>query len=131
MIAFGDHRLDGLDVIGSKFDDVHRHLFTFALEEDKELVNLRAVAEGKATHIEALSLPPGGEDPSKAELIRHNMFVDGKDQEGILYDRAKLLAGNVIRGPAVVLEMDSTTVILPDHIGKVDGLGNILITPDD
>ena len=59
------------------------------------------------------------------------MFVDGKDQQGILYDRAKLRAGNIIRGPAVVLEMDSTTVILPGHVGKVDGLGNILITPND
>ena len=121
----------GLDAIGSKFDDMHKHLFTFALPEDKELVNPRAVAEGKATHIEAISVPPGGEDPSKAELVRHNMFVDGKDQQGILYDRAKLRAGNIIKGPAVVLEMDSTSVILPGHVGKVDGLGNILITPDD
>jgi len=126
-----DLEKDGLDAIGSKFNDIHKHLFTFALDEDKELVNLRAVAEGKATHIKALSLPPGGEDPSKAELIRHNMFVDGKDQQGILYDRAKLRAGNIIRGPAVVLEMDSTTVILPGHVGNVDGLGNILITPND
>jgi N-methylhydantoinase A/oxoprolinase/acetone carboxylase beta subunit len=59
------------------------------------------------------------------------VVVDGKDQQGILYDRAKLRAGNIIRGPAVVLEMDSTTVILPGHVGKVDGLGNILITPND
>ncbi|MCZ6517610.1 MAG: hydantoinase/oxoprolinase family protein [Gammaproteobacteria bacterium] len=126
-----DLEKDGLDVIGSKFNDIHEHLFTFALPEDKELVNLRAVAEGKATHIEALGVPEGGENPSKAELARHKMFVDGKDQQGTLYDRAKLRARNIIRGPAIVLEMDSTTVILPGHVGKVDKLGNILITPED
>jgi len=128
--ALGDVEKDGLDVIGSKFDDIHKHLFTFALPEDKELVNLRAVAEGKATHIEALSVPKGGKSPSAAELARHKMFVDGKNRLGTLYDRAKLRSGNVMKGPAIVLEMDSTTVILPGHVGKVDELGNILITPE-
>ena len=39
-------------------------------------------------------------------------------------------AGNIVKGPAIVMEMDSTTVILPQHHGKVDKLGNILIYPD-
>ena len=47
-----------------------------------------------------------------------------------VYDRARLKAGNRIAGPAIVMEMDSTTVILPKHHGKVDAYGNILIYPD-
>ena len=47
-----------------------------------------------------------------------------------VYDRAKLKAGNRLKGPAIVIEMDSTTVILPKHTGHVDKLGNILIYPD-
>ena len=47
-----------------------------------------------------------------------------------MYDRAKLKAGNRIKGPAIVMEMDSTTVVLPKHTGLVDRLGNILIYPD-
>jgi hypothetical protein len=47
-----------------------------------------------------------------------------------VYDRAKLGAGNRIPGPAIVMEMDSTSVILPKHHGKVDVYGNILIYPD-
>jgi N-methylhydantoinase A len=35
----------------------------------------------------------------------------------------------VVKGPAIVLEMDSTTLILPNHVGRVDDWGNILITP--
>jgi len=46
-----------------------------------------------------------------------------------LYDRSKLKSGNVVKGPAIVLEMDSTTLILPGHVGTVDDWGNILITP--
>ena len=48
-----------------------------------------------------------------------------------MYDRALLKSGNRIAGPAIVMEMDSTTVILPKHHGKVDAYGNILIYPDD
>ena len=55
----------------------------------------------------------------------------GKDVTAVVYDRAKLLAGNKVRGPAIVMEMDSTTVILPKHTGHVDKSGCILIYPDN
>jgi hypothetical protein len=55
----------------------------------------------------------------------------GRDCVATVYDRAKLKAGNRIAGPAIVMEMDSTSVILPKHHGKVDAHGNILIYPDD
>jgi N-methylhydantoinase A len=45
----------------------------------------------------------------------------------VIYDRAKLLAGDVISGPAIVVEMDSTTLIEADCVGTVDHVGNILI----
>jgi len=56
--------------------------------------------------------------------------MDGKDCTATVYDRARLNAGNRIPGPAIVMEMDSTSVILPKHHGKVDTYGNILIYPD-
>lgn len=120
----------GLDVIGRQFDEVHTQLFTFALQEEKEIVNLRAVAQGKPASVRAAGLEKGGSDPSAALLDEHLMFVDGKDRKAKLYDRSRLLAGNVVRGPAVILQMDTTTVILPDHIGRVDEFGNIVITPE-
>lgn len=120
----------GLDVIGDQFDERHRQLFTFALENDKELVNLRAVAQGAEASIVATKVPQGSADPvASSKLAKGRVFVDGKIRMAQLYDRRKLKAGNVIAGPAVILEMDSTTVVLPDHIGTVDELGNLLITP--
>jgi N-methylhydantoinase A len=56
--------------------------------------------------------------------------MEGKSLTARVYDRAKLEAGNVMAGPAIVMEMDSTTVILPEHRGHVDPHGNILIHPD-
>jgi N-methylhydantoinase A len=120
----------GLDVVGDQFDEMHKQLFTFALEEEKELINLRAVAQGKPTTVKAQTIPKGGASPAAANIATHKVYMDGKDLDGKLYDRSKLKFGNVIKGPAIILEMDSTTVILPGHVGKVDSLGTILITPD-
>jgi len=104
-------------------------LFTFALPLDKEMVNLRAVVQGAPTNVRAPKVAKGGKSPSAAETAKLRIFVEGKDQDATLYDRSKLQSGNVISGPAIVLEMDSTTLILPGHEGKVDDWGNILITP--
>lgn len=55
--------------------------------------------------------------------------MDGAPQAAAIYDRAKLRQGDVIQGPAVVIEMDSTTLIETRHIGTLDAFGNIMITP--
>ena len=61
---------------------------------------------------------------------KQKAYMDGKDVTVTVYDRAKLKAGNKVKGPAIVMEMDSTTVILPRHHGIVDKVGCILIYPD-
>ncbi len=128
--SMDDLEKHGLDIIGSRFDEMHKHLFTFALPAEKELVNLRAVAQGKPTTVKAVRVAKGGSDASAAVLGPHSVYVDGRDQKGALYDRGLLESGNVIKGPAVILQMDTTTLILPGHIGRVDDFGNILITPE-
>ena len=45
-----------------------------------------------------------------------------------IYDRNNLLARNQIEGPAIVEEVDSTTVILPEYVAEVDDFGNLLIS---
>jgi N-methylhydantoinase A len=55
--------------------------------------------------------------------------MDGARHAAVIYDRARLEAGDIIPGPAIVVEMDSTTLIEIRHVGAVDVHGNILITP--
>jgi len=47
----------------------------------------------------------------------------------VIYDRNKLHEGLVVSGPAIVSEMDSTTVVLPGYLAEVDAVGNLLINP--
>jgi len=43
------------------------------------------------------------------------------------FDRSRLMANNVILGPAIIEQMDTTIVIPPNQIAKVDPFGNIII----
>ena len=121
---------DGLSQAGKNFDAFHTRQFTFALDAEHEIVNLRAVVVGEYPNVKAIRVPKGTADASKAVIDKkHTIWSGGKRQSAKIYDRAKLRAGNVIQGPAVVTEFDSTTVILPDCMGTVDHVGCILITP--
>ena len=127
-----DLKKKGLDAIGDKFDVQHEQLFTFSLDAEKELVNLRAVVKDKALSIKAPSVGRGSKEPTKKSIIDDNaeVFMEGKKQIAKIYRRSLLKQGNVVQGPAIVTEMDSTTLILSGHNGQIDKFGNILINPD-
>jgi N-methylhydantoinase A len=59
----------------------------------------------------------------------HRLWMDGREQAAVIYDRSKLRQGDVIQGPAIVCEMDSTTLIESGCVARVDPVGNILIEP--
>ena len=129
-VSLADLQRDGLAVLTGRFDAEHLRLFTFNMDTEHELVNLRAVATGRALELPALTLSRGDGDPSQAKLRDHSLWMDGAQHAAVIYDRSKLEAGDVISGPAIVTEMDSTTLIETRHVGTVDAYGNILITPE-
>lgn len=118
---------DGVDGLLARFDAEHLRLFTFNMDTPHEIVNLRAVALGKALDLPAAQLPKGDGNPAAAKMRDHTLWMDGKEQAAIIYDRSKLRQGDIIPGPAIVVEMDSTTLIETGCVGNVDAVGNILI----
>jgi N-methylhydantoinase A len=124
--------LDGfaLQRVRSEFNAEHEQLFTFALDAEHEIVNLRAVVLSAASTVDAEQIDVGDADPSAAATATTTVWVDDAEAEATLYERAALRAGNRVTGPAIVTEMDSTTLILPGHTGEVDRFGTILIRPD-
>jgi N-methylhydantoinase A len=119
----------GLEALAAAFDEEHRRLFTFNMEAEHEFVNLRAVALGPVLDLPAIELARGTGDPIAAKLRDHELWMDGSSRAAVIYDRARLRAGDIIRGPAIIVEMDSTTLIETGHVGTVDRFGNIMITP--
>jgi N-methylhydantoinase A len=119
----------GVAALAAAFDAEHRRLFTFNMEAEHELVNLRTVALGKELELPAAEIEKGDGDPKRAKMRDHELWIGGGAKAAVIYDRAKLRAGDRIKGPAIVIEMDSTTLIHPGFDAKVDPFGNILITP--
>ncbi|MES2303094.1 MAG: hydantoinase/oxoprolinase family protein [Pseudomonadota bacterium] len=117
----------GVVWLTERFDDEHRRLFTFNMDSEHEIVNLRAVALGQALDLPAAQLPVGNGDPADAVIRDHELWMDGAMQKAVIYDRSKLKQGDKIPGPAIVTEMDSTTLIETGCVGTVDAVGNILI----
>ena len=106
--------------LGETFDAEHNRLFSFLLDVDHELVNARATVTGPRPDVAPVHLEQGDGDPTAA-LRRHEhpIHVGGEHGDARVYDRAKLRAGDVITGPAIVTEMDSTTLVLPGHAAEV------------
>jgi N-methylhydantoinase A len=118
--------------LGQAFDAEHDRLFSFLLTVDHELVNARATVTGPKPDIAPVSLPQGDGDPSAArveDLRDHTVYVGGEQVPAAVYDRARLRAGDVVTGPAIVTEMDSTTLVLPGHAATVHASGSLLINP--
>ena len=120
-------RAEGIAAILRRFDEEHHRLFTFNMDTPHEIVNLRAVALGRALDLPAAELPKGDGNPAAAKMRDHTLWMDGREQAAVIYDRAKLRQGDVIPGPAIVVEMDSTTLIESGCVATVDPVGNILI----
>ena len=118
---------DGVQGLLDRFDAEHLRLFTFNMDTPHEIVNLRAVALGQALDLPAVQLPKGDGNPAAAKMRDHMLWMDGREQDAIIYDRSKLRQGDIITGPAIVIEMDSTTLIESGCDATVDVVGNILI----
>jgi N-methylhydantoinase A len=115
--------------LAAQFDEEHKRLFTFNLDVPQEIVNIRVVALGKAANVSAERIPQGDGNPKAARVRDHKLYMDGKMQDAAIYDRSKLRAGDVVPGPAVITEMDSTTLVHTGHAATVDPFGNLLINP--
>ena len=56
------------------------------------------------------------------------LFADGRWQTAQVFDRMRLPAAARFTGPAIVQQVDATTVIEPGAIATVDAIGNLRIT---
>jgi N-methylhydantoinase A len=127
-------RLASMDTLlpdlGAAFDTEHERLFSFLLGTDHELVNARAAVSGPRPEIAPTLLEEGDGNPAAAQSGSTKVYVQGDFAEAPIYDRLLLRAGDVISGPAIVAEMDSTTLVLPGHTATTHPSGSLLITPD-
>jgi N-methylhydantoinase A len=119
-----------LEDLARRFGLAHERIYGFKLEHPVELVNLRAVGIGTVQKISLPKFEKEGPNAAAAVIEQHRAYFDGSFASVNVYDRGRFRTGNRIHGPAIIVQMDATTVIHPNHTGEVDEYLNILITPD-
>jgi len=112
------------------FERVHTQMYGYAAaEEPIQAVTFRLEATGIVKRAELKEHPFAGADPASALTGRRDVYFP--ETKGFVscpvYDREQLGPGMRLAGPAIVEQMDSTTVILPGQLGAVDAYLNILI----
>ena len=116
----------------ARFNDLHQQLYGVTFDVPVELVALRAVAVGKTPPaIEKPPLEGVVGDLAGALVETRPCYFNGQWQDTPNYDRDRLGEGARVNGPAIIVQYDTTTVLLPGHWAEVDGFGNLIIWPDD
>jgi len=118
---------DDVAVAVAGFHAEHDRAYGFsAREEPVECVNLRLTAVGRIAKPQLPRLEAKG--PAEPRSSRPVYFAErGGYLDCPVYDRYGLGAGAELPGPAVVEELDSTTIVHPGYRARVDDHGNLLI----
>ena len=126
----------GLDEVAlasvvADFHAQHEKAYGFAHPDSPvQLVNLRAVAHGHVGKPELPRLATGAGRPGPDALLGMRQVDFGAENGAVptpVLDRANLRCGDVIYGPAVVDQLDATTLVPPNWTATVDEYGNLLI----
>jgi len=125
-----EYKEKGIQLITDAFDDEHYQLFTFKLSDGHEILMIRAIVKVAQAKINSSANSSSSKVSLKDAVIKDSSFYhDSKWHDAKIYDRNKLHSKHLIPGPAIVSEMDSTTVILPKYEAAVDKVGNLIINP--
>ncbi len=111
------------------FDEMHELRYgTSAPAERAEIVSLRATVTGEMRKPPQEKIGKGGSAPPKSAFSgKRRVFFDSRFRDAPTYRRSELLAGNRIKGPALIEEHASTTVLMPGDAMTVDAWGNLAI----
>ena len=112
------------------FDQAHDLRYSHsAPEESADIVSLRVSAIGRLGKPQFPKIPQGETTPPAAARrgTRSVIFEGSGALEAAVFDRTKLLHGNVIKGPAIIEEVASTTVVEPGDTVTVNAFGHLVM----
>jgi N-methylhydantoinase A len=111
------------------FDDLHERRYAHhASDEPVEMINIRLVAVGQRPRVRLPQTALDGRAPHVAG--RRSVYLGRGDipVDCAIYEREALPSGGAVRGPALIQEYASTTVLFEGDRCVVSSTGELLIT---
>jgi N-methylhydantoinase A len=118
---------DQLAETEKSFHKIHRELYKHAAEtEPTEMISLRISAVGKQEKPVLRKEKRATKDPT---AVKKEVYFEDIDRFTACdaYEREKLGVGFSFHGPAIIFQMDSTTLVYPKQTATVDEYGNMVI----
>jgi len=116
------------DVV-KRFHDVHQSVYQHcALDTPTEFIAFRTVFCQRPQPVPSVGQLKSGAESTpkghrKAYYREYKEYVDTP-----VYERATLVRGQKLKGPAIVEQEDTTTIIYPNQVAEVDKWGNLSLT---
>jgi N-methylhydantoinase A len=111
------------------FHELHRRRYGFCdVARPVEIVNLRLRMIAKGEPYAPARQEPLPGDGRSARYAEREVIFEGPPIKTRFYERDKLVAGDLIRGPAMITEYTAATVLPPGDMLRVDGFGNLIIS---
>ncbi|MFW6011597.1 MAG: hydantoinase/oxoprolinase family protein [Desulfosalsimonas sp.] len=117
--------------VTAHFHEAHSRLYGFSTPgHPVELVNIRIRASGTPPEKPTLEkkAPAGSQVPKEAIRGKRPVIFDADEVETAIIDRDRIMPGNIIYGPAIVVEYSSTTAVPEGAEARVDAYENLVIT---
>jgi N-methylhydantoinase A len=111
------------------FDDEHRRLFGhMAPDETVEIVSFRICGIGRLPPVPFPAFRHEGRVLSEARREVRRACFAGVVLDCPVYQRELLDVGHFFSGPAIIDQLDATTVIPPGQTVRIDEFRNLIIT---
>ncbi|MFB0564063.1 MAG: hydantoinase/oxoprolinase family protein [Candidatus Aminicenantaceae bacterium] len=110
------------------FHSAHRKLYSYYHpQRPVEVVNIRIKAVGRSKKIRIKRLAQIKKDLKRAFLKKQLIYYAGRKYVASIFDRSLLGPGHIIKGPALIVDYESTTFLPPSFLSKVDNMLNLII----
>jgi len=130
-VEAGDDRSLDAKTLRDAFLREHERVYGYAApDEPVQIVALRLTAFGDHELPPSPALPSAAsDDPKEARIGERAVYFEEmrEFQTTPVYRRERLRAGHRVPGPAIVEQMDSTTVILIGQEARVDERANLIV----
>ena len=128
-IALGDTSpLPAASDIRQRFFAEHERAYGFHNPADPvEIVNFRLIAVGGLRQPATRPAEPRTHGKAESATRRMVWFSADAAEDTPIYDRAALAPGDAIQGPAVIEQLDSTTLLFPGDRAAVDPFLNLIV----
>jgi len=117
-----------LDQISNAFDLEYKKTFGRLLKNGvRRIINIRTSVTGKRPRFDLATLAPKGGSIKQAFKGTRSVHFGDQWYDTNIYDRLELPVGAIIPGPAILEQPDTTVLIEPELVGRIDDYGNTLI----